>query len=252
MIRFMNEPQSDDAIAGLGEPSDETQSALRAAWWMGRQAAYRNRWPGLVMWIFGLAILGGYFLVPTIHEALNTIGHFKSQLGWKFSLVSTAVFGGLIPALVARVTRVDTTKGTWGFVIASTLLWAYKGVETDWFYQFQAWLFGASTTLQTIVAKTVCDQFVMVPLVGLVNVVLFYRWRDCGYSFRRLRSTLGKNWYGRHVLPVLIANWVVWIPAVAMIYSLPTALQLPVQNLILCFWVLILLFFTSSAPAAET
>ena len=85
----------------------------------------------------------------------------------------------------------------------------------------------------------------MVPLFGIVNVVLFYMWRDCGYSFKTFFSRLGKNWYQKRILPVLIANWAIWIPAVAMIYSLPVALQLPVQNLILCFWVLILVVFTS-------
>ena len=130
-------------------------------------------------------------------------------------------------------------------IVSGTLLWAYKGLEIDLFYHFQAWLFGTTLNFQTIAIKTICDQFMMVPLFGIVNVVLFYLWRDCGYSFKTFFSRLGKNWYRRRILPVLIANWVIWIPAVAMIYSLPVCLQLPVQNLILCFWVLILMFFAN-------
>jgi hypothetical protein len=234
----------------FGERNHSFASALRIAWVKGCQAARRNRLPGFVMWLFGIAIVGGYFFVPAVHELLNSIGRFKIEMGWKFSLVSTAMFGGLIPALVARTIRANEQEPiTLGFMGANTILWAYKGVEIDLFYHFQAWLFGNSNTVTTIAIKTICDQFVMVPLFGIVNVVLFYRWRDRGYSIslRGIPSALGRNWYSRLILPVLIANWVVWIPAVAMIYTLPTALQLPVQNLILCFWVLILLFFTNSS-----
>jgi hypothetical protein len=42
------------------------------------------------------------------------------------------------------------------------------------------------------------------------------------------------------VLPTLIANFGVWVPAVAIIYALPTPLQLPLQNLVLCFFTLLL------------
>jgi hypothetical protein len=203
------------------------------------------------MWLFGIAIIAGYFLDPTVHDWLDAVGRFKESIGWIFSLVSTAVFGGLIPALIAKLLRTNPASASNGLIVANTLLWAYKGVEIDLFYCLQAWLFGTTPNLQTIAIKTVCDQFVMVPLFGIVNVVLFYVWRDCGYSLRKFPAALGKNWYSRRVVPVLIANWVIWIPAVAMIYSLPTALQLPVQNLILCFWVLILMVFTNGPKKEE-
>lgn len=49
-----------------------------------------------------------------------------------------------------------------------------------------------------------------------------------------------RGWYARTVLPTLIANFGVWVPAVAIIYALPTPLQLPRQNLVLCFFTLLL------------
>ena len=219
----------------------------------GWTAAKQNRIPAVVMWLFGIAIVSGYFLVPAIHDGLNSVGQFKEFFGWKFSLVSTAIFGGLIPAVIARLINGPRQSRNRGLIVSNTLLWACKGVEIDLFYEAQAWLFGTTPDFQTIAAKTLCDQFVMVPAFGIVNVVLFYVWRDCGYSFRKFPAALGKKWYRRRVLPVMIANWVIWIPAVVMIYSLPVALQLPVQNLILCFWVLILMFFTqgSDEPARQ-
>lgn len=199
------------------------------------------------MWCFGIALVSGYFCSPAVEQLLNELGQWKTHLGWKFSAISTAIFGGLIPAMVARLIQAPAQRPTVGLVAANTLLWAYKGLEIDLFYRVQAWMFGTSLSLSTIIAKTICDQFIMVPLFGIVNVVLFFVWRESGYSLsvRDIPSALGPHWYSRRILPVLIANWFVWVPSVAMIYCLPTSLQLPVQNLILCFWVLILLFFTN-------
>ena len=45
-------------------------------------------------------------------------------------------------------------------------------------------------------------------------------------------------WRDRY-LPGILANWILWIPAVLMIYRLPAGLQLPVQNLFLVIWVLV-------------
>jgi hypothetical protein len=49
---------------------------------------------------------------------------------------------------------------------------------------------------------------------------------------------------------MLLANWGVWIPTVAAIYALPVGLQLPMQNLALCLWSLMLAFMTGK-PTSE-
>jgi len=210
----------------------------------GGLAAKQYWLPAICMWLFGVTILAGYFLVPEVQDWLDKIGRWKEDTGWKFSLVSTACFGGLLPSLIASCSRANAM--TLGLVISNSLLWGYKGVEIDLFYRLQAWLFGANADWGTIAIKTVCDQFVMVPLFGIVNVVLFYAWRDAAYSVRGFFRALGPNWYRVRVLPVLIANWFVWIPAVALIYSLPSPLQLPMQNLVLCFWALVLMVFATN------
>jgi hypothetical protein len=39
---------------------------------------------------------------------------------------------------------------------------------------------------------------------------------------------------------MLLSSLGVWLPAVAIIYTLPTPLQLPLQNVVLCFFTLLL------------
>ncbi len=215
----------------------------------GIAAATRNRVPAMALWIFGAVLITSYHYIPAVHDGLESVGRLKTSWGWVFSMISTGIFGGLIPVLLPKLLNHDRAKISLEIVIFSTLLWAYKGIETDYFYRLQGVLFGTSADIATIAIKTLIDQFVWVPLFGLVNVMMFYCWRDNGYSFRRTWQSLGAAWYWSQVLPVLFANWVVWIPAVLMIYALPSALQIPVQNLILCFWVLVLVFFTAPSNA---
>jgi len=41
-------------------------------------------------------------------------------------------------------------------------------------------------------------------------------------------------------LVVMVSIWAVWLPAVVIIYSFPSPLQLPLFNIVLCFWCLLL------------
>jgi hypothetical protein len=53
-------------------------------------------------------------------------------------------------------------------------------------------------------------------------------------------------------VPTLLATWAVWIPVVAIIYSLPLALQFPLFSLALTFWVLLLTYMTNSFAMKHT
>ena len=195
-------------------------------------------------WCYGCLVvaLSPGITSSAIHQALEQLGEWKQQAGFVFAATSTGLFGGLIPSLIHKVTGKSDSGAA--FVLSNSLFWALKGIEIELLYRFQAWLFGDRTDWTVVAAKTAFDQIVYVTTIGLVNVVLFYLWRDCRYDFDEFRHRLGRNWYVQRVLPVLISNWLIWIPAVILIYCFPLALQLPVQNLILCFWVLILTILT--------
>ncbi|QDS97164.1 Mpv17/PMP22 family protein [Adhaeretor mobilis] len=226
-------------------------SPLRVAWQTGRQAYIQNQLPILILWLFTIALVLGYFFLPSVQLGLEYVGRLKSDWGWKFSAVSTALFGGTIPVLAPWITgwlqrlHLRPCLPKLSYVVSSTLFWAFKGVEIDFLYRLQAALLGTELNCRTVIVKTAIDQLLYVPAFGLLNVVLFYLWRDADYSFDKLQKLLGPKWYRTRILPVLISNWAIWIPAVALIYCLPTSLQLPIQNLVLCFWATILVFFTS-------
>ena len=227
-------------------------SPFRVAMQKGRQAAWANRYAGVWLWLFGCAIIVGYYNVDVVKVSFEALGKFKTDSGWAFGIVSTAIFGGFLPVVLPLVFGQRPPKGFFSLLVSNVLFWGFKGFEVDLLYRMQAALFGDKVDVWTIAAKVFVDIVLYAPLIGLLNCVLFYVWRDNGYSIAATRKSLGERWYVRKVLPALISNCCVWLPSVIFIYSLPQALQLPVQNLILCFWVLILVFFTDTDTDTET
>jgi hypothetical protein len=184
----------------------------------------------------------GYFQLDAIRDGLDRVGALKRHWGYLYSALATALFGGVIPYCVLFATgRIPPRRAglELGFYLG---FWAWKGVEVDALYRTQASLFGEGSTAWVIAQKTLVDQFIYNPLWAAPTQTLCFLWKDCGFRLsetaRRLRSTS----FLQRVVVILLSTWMVWIPAVSVVYSLPSALQLPLFNLVLCFWCLLLTF----------
>jgi hypothetical protein len=214
-----------------------------APWQSGLQGARANIVPGLILQLIAVAIAVGYYWVPTIHAALSRLELMHQSFGLWFSVVSTGICGGMVPFVYlhyAKRDRFGKPRYNWWQGLGLTFFWAYKGIEVDLWYRLQAHMFGNGHNLATIATKVVMDQFVYCPLFAVPVTAAVYQLVDSGYNRRSLLDDVCRpRWYLRKVLPVLISNLGVWVPAVVVIYILPTALQLPLQNLILCFYTLI-------------
>jgi hypothetical protein len=198
--------------------------------------------PGLVLQGFALLIVLGYFGSEAVGEALDGVGLLKQRWGFLFSLVSTALFGGLIPFVVLWRRGRLSSGHPLGELVFYLSFWAIKGVEVDLLYRFQAWMFGGAPTFAVIVPKVLFDQFVYNPLWGAPSQTWAFAFKDSGFSLEETRRQLRRHSLVDRCLVVLFSTWVVWIPAVAIVYALPGPLQLPLFNLVLCFWCLLLSF----------
>ena len=96
------------------------------------------------------------------------------------------------------------------------------------------------------------DQFVYNTFWSAPMSALASLWKESAFSWRALRSKFGLDFFTFAVPVTLMSTWVVWIPAVAIIYCLPPPLQIPPFNLVLCFWVLVLSFIISKRPVDES
>lgn len=217
--------------------------------WAGRMLARtkdvlkRNLIPGLILQVFVVLIVSSYYLIEPVKEAFDHVAALKQSYGFVFSAISTSIFGGLIPFLVQKsrpkYRHLMPTNHVWFFVI----LWALKGMEVDLLYRCQALMFGEGKAILTLLSKTVFDQLVYVPLWGLTSCAILMTWRQMQFDFGRTIEVLkDRRWWTDNLMAMMFPNWLIWIVAVVAIYCLPLALQLPVQNLVLCFWCILLIF----------
>ena len=77
------------------------------------------------------------------------------------------------------------------------------------------------------------------------------RWQDANFSWRAAGAKWRSAEYWRFILPSnLLSVWMVWLPAVTVIYCLPPSLQIPLFSLVLCFWSVLLQLVTKADTAA--
>jgi hypothetical protein len=218
-----------------------SHTSVEAPWHAGLRAARANFWPGLVLQAVALALVGAYYFHPPTRAALGRLAEFRAQAGAGFAIISTGLVGGLIPLLYLKTRQATRARYTWLQGAGLIAFWAYKGFEIDLFYRVQAHVFGETANAATIALKMFIDQFVYCPLFAIPVTALFYDWVDARYHGAAIVADMRAGaWYRRRVLPVLISNLGVWVPTVCIIYALPTPLQLPLQNLVLCFFTLML------------
>lgn len=206
-----------------------------------------NLLPGLILWTFAFSILLLYYFNPAMNLFLTELAALKDRFGYRFSLISTALFGGLLPFLVSNLFWKN--KEAWQLVFFYLVFWGYKGLEVDFLYRLQAGIFGENPGALQIVFKVLVDQFIYVPIIAIPIMVLLFIWKEEGFSLKKTRLKLKQNWLSTRVLPVMLTNWFIWIPAVSIIYTLPLALQLPFQNLVLLFFSLVMIFMSRKKTA---
>jgi len=216
------------------------------------QSARAHFWPGLLLQAAAFGLVTAYYRYPPAREALSRLMALKLEMGFSFGVVTTAVFGGLLPFfyLYSAKYRGGRARYGWRQGMALTVFWAYKGFEVDLFYRILARTVGTGHDAATIIPKVLIDQFFYCPVFAVPVTVAVYRWAEANLDWAVVTADWREpNWYLRRVLPVLISNLGVWIPAVAIIYALPTPLQLPLQNLVLCFFTLVIAHQTRAVEA---
>jgi hypothetical protein len=207
----------------------------------------QNRVPCLVLNLFAVALVASYYQVPALAGFWESVGEFKTRWSFFFSCVSTMFAAALMPTLIQMAMGELRAQGRWKRLTFLMLFWGYRGMEIDLFYRFQSWLFGNGHDARTLIIKVVVDQFVMSPIWFVPTYIIALRWVEMGASWSRTRSTLNREFWLRTCPTVLITNWIVWIPAVALIYSLPAALQFPLFSIVMCFFILVVTMMATRA-----
>lgn len=204
-----------------------------------------NRVPCVLLNVVVVTLVVSYYQVPAVAGMWESVGEFKLRWSYGFSLSSTVFAAVVLPfgaqALLGTLPQVGRIRR---FMLLA-LFWGYRGMEIDLFYRFQGWLFGHGNDARTLIQKVALDQFVMSPLWFVPTYLIALRWIDRGGSWETMRKSLDAGFWRRTLPTVLLTNWLVWIPTLALVYSLPPALQFPLFSVVMCFFILLVTVMAS-------
>ncbi len=209
-------------------------------------AAFKKNWlPGLVLQVFGVLVVLAYYVIEPFRAILQVVADLQASGGYLFSAIITAFFAGFIPFIV----QIIFERERFGFYhlapgLFIVLFWAYRGIEVDLLYRLQAVWFGDTLSLSVIVKKTIVDQFVYAPFWAIWIVTLGILFKDCNLSFSTFRQQLDKTFLLVTYPSIVFSTWLIWVPGVAIIYSLPQLLQVPMMNIVACFYAILVMYLT--------
>jgi hypothetical protein len=220
---------------------------MRSPLVLGWEAARANALPALIIQALMLMLLVAFYTSHTAFAALSQLAELKRSHGILFVIVASVTAGALVPELflVLFFQKGRPNRRNLRNLLFTVPVWGFDGTLVDVLYRTQATWFGDIATLPVIAAKICVDQFGYNPFFAAPFGVLTYEWKNSGVSLQPVRDLFTWQHYRNKIIPTLLATWAVWIPLMAIIYSLPLALQFPLFGLALTFWVLLLTYMTN-------
>jgi hypothetical protein len=187
-------------------------------------------------------LLLGYYFHPATTVLLDRLADLKQHWGFGYSALSAVIAGAVVPEIMrvmvfqkGRARRENFTN-----LLFTIPFWCGMGMLVDAFYRAQALVFGVEPTFQVVVVKVICDQFLYSPFIATPLTCWLYDWKLAGYRLTGSRRYFTPAYARDVMVPVIFANWGVWIPVVSILYSLPSTLQIPLFGLALSLWVMLL------------
>ena len=214
---------------------------------IGWEAARANAKPALIIQVLMLALAIAYYTNSATAAALRNFADFKRANGLPFVVVASILAGAIIPEifLILFFQRGRPHLENLRNLAFTIPVWGFDGSLVDLMYRAEAYWLGDVATFPVVLGKILIDQFGYNVLFAAPFGVLTYEWKNNGISLRPLRDLFTWHHYRDKIIPTLLATWAVWIPLMAIIYSLPLALQFPLFALALSFWVLLLTYMTN-------
>jgi hypothetical protein len=219
----------------------------QTAFTIGWDAARANARPALIIQAVMLALAIAYYTSPAAADALRHFAQYKRAHGLPFVIIASIIGGALIPEvfLILFFQRGRPHFGNLRNLAFTIPVWGFDGSLVDLMYRLEAHWLGDVATVPVVLAKICIDQFGYNVFFAAPFGVLTYEWKNNGISIGPVRDLFTWRHYRDKIIPTLLATWAVWIPLMAIIYSLPLALQFPLFIFALSFWVLLLTYMTN-------
>jgi len=195
-----------------------------------------------------------YYFWPPGAALLSGYGAWQHAGGvFRAGLVS-GFAGGILSELSLVYAR---DRGRWNATHLENMAFRFAvfflgGMIVCKFYEWQAVWFGDGVSWRVLLPKVLVDQFVFSVIWSTSYQTLTFRWQVLGYSGSRLWKELDGNFVVQRMLPVLVTNWMFWIPGVTLVYAMPLILQMPLNIFATAIWSLLLAGLARSAGAPDT
>lgn len=214
---------------------------------IGWQAARANAGPGFTLQAVMLTTLVAYYRNPTFAGWLDQLAHFKQRHDLGFIVGAGILAGALLPELflIFFFQKGKLNRQNFRNLAFTVPTWAIDAVLVDLMYRANMIWFGDIVSAPVVFAKICVDQLGYNPFFAAPAEVLVYEWKNDGFSVASVKRVFSWKHYRDKIVPTLLATWVMWVPLMAIIYSLPYPLQFPLFSLALTFWVLLLTYMTN-------
>lgn len=228
-------------LAFLGLSENRCRFAMfKQVWVRFRACLSANLMVGFAIWLVAGLTCFAYYENEECRQALNFLKELKNSWGFAYSALFTAFFGGMLPYLILLFRKSIPKRQRISWFLFFLFFWAFKGVEVDAFYRLQAMLFGDLVNPITVVKKVSMDLFVYCVFWSGPMTALCYGWKKADFKWRKFASYLGWGNFVEETLFLLLSTWIIWLPALTVVYAMPTDLQMPMFNLTLLFFVLMI------------
>ena len=211
----------------------------------------QNRVPCLLLNVVVILLVWSYYKWPPAAGWWQAVADFKVRWSFVFSFFAAVLAGAVLPFGIQLLMGTMPPGGRMKRFISLVLFWGYRGMEIDLMYRAQAIVFGHGHDFATLAKKVAADQFIYSALWAVPAYAVALRFIDLGCSWSRTRPTLDR-YFWRHTFPtILVTNWLVWLPTVALVYSLPVPLQFPLFSVVMCVFVLMVTLLASARQQGE-
>jgi hypothetical protein len=195
---------------------------------------------GLLAAMAGIVV--AYYFWPAAAAWLSCYGDWQRAGG----LLRTGLAAGFAGGILSEVSLVYLScRGRWNRDHVENMVFRFavffvSGMIVSVFYDYQAVWFGEGTSWRVLLPKVLVDQLGYSLIWSTPYQTILFRWKTLRYSGARLWSELDGTFVIDRMLPVLITNWMFWFPGVALVYSMPTLLQMPLNIFATAIWSLLL------------
>jgi len=218
------------------------RSALEEAFTKGIKSAAQN-WTtmaALLAAMAGLVVI--YYLWPPGAAILSWYAAWQHAGG----IVRTGLAAGFAGGILSELSLVCLRdRGRFNGAHFENMAFRFavfflSGMIVSVFYDYQAVWFGNGTSWRVLLPKVLVDQFIFSVFWSTTYQTLTFRWQTLRYSVPRLWSELDGNFVIKRMLPVLVTNWMFWIPGVTLVYAMPLRLQMPLSIFATAMWSILL------------